>query len=86
MLYDPTRKAITVVVGIKSVTENDSEPDYSWTNKFAEGTLRILKCPINLSENELVFDGFNKGQSPFRNITHEQYRKLMGQRFDTESG
>lgn len=82
LLYDRVRKAITVEVEIKSVTKTNSEADFPWTNEFAEGTLHILEPPVPLSEIQMVLDKFTKGQSPFRNLTREQYRKLIGHRSD----
>jgi hypothetical protein len=87
MLYDTKRKAITVEVEIKGVARTESEAGYPWTNEFAEETLHIFKRPIPLGDIQIVqgFENFGRSRSAFRNITHEQYRKLLGQRSDTAS-
>ena len=80
LLYDPTRQGITVEVEIDAVTQNDSDPGYPWTHKFAEHTLHILEDPIPLSRIESIegFNRFGRDRSAYRNITHEQYRMLTG--------
>jgi len=75
MLYDGTRKGITVEVEIEKVEETGSEPDYPWTNEFARGTLCFFEPPIPLSRIQSVFESFRKSRA-IRNITHEHYRKL----------
>jgi hypothetical protein len=83
MLYDRTRRAITLEVEIKKVSRTDSEPDYPWTNVFAPGTLFVFGEPITLDRIRAVrgFESFGvhpKDRSPYRNMTHEQYRQLRG--------
>lgn len=84
LLYDGTRKGITVEVEIKKVKRTDTEPDYPWTNLFAPDTLHIFEPAIALSSIRGVagFENFGvhkKDRSPYRNITHEQYRELKGE-------
>ena len=91
MLYDRTRQGITAEVEIREVKRTDSEPDYPWTNVFAPGTLHIFEHPIPLSDIRKVqgfesFGLYRKDRSAFRNITHEKYRELTGQRSNTGSG
>lgn len=72
------RQGITVEVEIKEVKSNDTEPDFPFTNVFEPGTLRFFEPPIPLNRIRGVkgLENFAKGQSAFRNITHEQYREL----------
>jgi hypothetical protein len=81
LLYDRTRKAITVEVEIEGVSLTNSEPDYPWTNNFAPGTLIVFAEPITLDRIRAVkgFANFGlhpKDRSPFRNMTQEQYQQL----------
>jgi hypothetical protein len=80
-MYDRSRKAVTVEVEIKKVKLTNAEPNYPWTNVFEPGTLRILEPPIPLNHIHTIsgFENFGvhkKDRSPYRNITHEQYRQL----------
>jgi len=77
MLY-VRRQGITVEVEIKEVKSNDTEPDFPFTNVFEPSTLRFFEPPIPLNRIRGVkgLENFAKGQSAFRNITHEHYRKL----------
>ena len=81
MLYDRTRKGITVEVEIHEVRRTDSELDYPWSNIFVHDKLFIYRKPIPLSRIQTIpgFDNFGvhrKDRSAYRNITHEQYRQL----------
>ena len=78
LLYDKTRKGITVEVEIAEVKRTDAEPKFPWSNYFVQDTLVIFPRPIPLDHIRAVpgLDKFGIGQSAFRNITHEQYRKL----------
>lgn len=79
LLYDRTRKAITVEVEIREVRETRKEEGYPYTNSFAPGTLSVLPEPISVERVRRILPGFGehrKDRSPYRNITHEQYRQL----------
>lgn len=81
LLYDRTRQGITAEVEIYKVERTDTEADYPWTNEFASGTLRFFEPPIRLGCIRSLkgfedFGVYRKDRSPFRNITHEQYRQL----------
>ncbi|MFO0803000.1 MAG: hypothetical protein U0791_07755 [Gemmataceae bacterium] len=78
LLYDPKRKAITVVVEISEVTQTDDHPRFPWSNYFADGTLKVLRHPISRDLIKLIpgLETFGKGRSPFRKITHEQLAHL----------
>ena len=81
LLYDRTRQAITLEVEIQKVSRTNSEPDYPWTNEFAPGTIRVFEPPISLSQLRLIngfenFGVYKKDRSPYRNLTHSQYREL----------
>lgn len=81
LLYDRTRKGITAEVEIRKVELTSAEPDYPWTNEFEPGTLRVFSEPIPLSHIQTItgfenFGVYRKDRSPYRNITHSQYREL----------
>jgi len=78
LLYDKTRNGITVEFEIDKVKRTDAEAGYPWTNIFAPGTLRFFEPPVSLNHIRSVsgLNSFGKGQSPYQNITHEQYRLL----------
>jgi hypothetical protein len=81
LLYDGTRKAITVEVEILSVKQTAAEAGYPWTNEFVMDSLHVFEEPIPLSQIQTVegyenFGVHKKDRSAFRNLTHEQYRKL----------
>ena len=82
ILYDHTRKALTVEVEIKSVKRTDDEEGFPWTNEFVPGTLRVFDPPIPVTEVLVLdaFKGFGKERSPYRKLTQEQYRQLMANR------
>jgi hypothetical protein len=79
LLYDKNLKAITVEVEISKSEKTNEELDYPWSNYFAQNTLVIMEPPIKIDDiQQLVgFEKFTKGQSPYRNLTHEQYKQLM---------
>jgi hypothetical protein len=82
LLYDRTRKGVTAEVEIKKVELTNAEPDYPWTNEFEPGTLRVFSEPIPLSHIQTItgfenFGVYKKDRSPYRNITHSQYRQLL---------
>lgn len=82
MLYDRTRAGITLEVEIAEVIKANSEPEYPWTNVFAPGTIRVFDPPIPLTWIRTVkeFENFGlhrRDRSPYRTITHEQYRQLI---------
>lgn len=84
LLYDRRRQGITAEVEIEKVRRTNAELDYPWTNLFAPSTLRFFEPPIPLSCIRRVagfesFGVYRKDRSPYRNITHEQYRELTGQ-------
>lgn len=81
LLYDHTRKALTVEAEIESVAKTNSEPDYPWTNKFVPGTVKLFDPPIPLEHIRTLenFQDFGKDRSAFRNLTRDQYRLLLGQ-------
>jgi hypothetical protein len=81
LLYDRKKQGITAEVEIQSVKRTDVEPGFPWTNEYAPGTLRFFEPPISLSRirNLPGFANFGlhkKDRSPYRNITHEEYRQL----------
>lgn len=78
LLYDKILKAITVEVEIEKVLENKAEPRFPWSNRFAEGTLKIIEPPIKIDIIQQIagFKDFSKNRSPYRNLTHEQYKQL----------
>ena len=82
ILYDRTKKAITVEVEIREVMETKEAREYPWSNKFIPETLKTYKKPI-IVENIRKISGFEnfgvhrKDRTPIRNLTHEQYRELM---------
>jgi hypothetical protein len=80
MLYDGTRKEITVEVEIQEVKQNLSDQDFPWSNVFVQGTLRVFDPPIPLDHIRMVpkLERFGKGQAPFYKLTYEQYRALKG--------
>lgn len=79
ILYDHTRKSLTVEVEIGSVKRTDHEEGFPWTNEFVPETLRILHPPIPLAEIRALdaFKDFGKERSPYRKLTQEQYKQLM---------
>lgn len=83
MLYDRTRQGITAEVEIEKVKRTCRGGNYPWTNVFAPGTLHLFEHPLPLFLIREVpgfenFGLYRKDRSAFRNITHEQYRKLTG--------
>jgi len=79
LLYDKNVKAITVEVEIEKVVQTNDERDYPWSNYFAPGTLVIMENPIKIDFIQRLagFHNFAKERSPYRNLTHEQYKQLM---------
>lgn len=78
LLYDPVVRGITVEVGVERVSEARKEEGFPWTNTFVPETIRFFEPPIGLDRIREVdgLHGFAKNQSPYRNLTHEQYREL----------
>jgi len=78
LLYDKTRHGITMEVEIEEVKRMNEEIAYPWTNIFAPNTLRFFEPPVSLNHIRSVsgLHSFGKRQSPYQNITHEQYRLL----------
>ncbi len=91
LLYDRTRKAITVEIEIAKVVgpdEVDESKAYPWSNQFEKESISILNKPIQLKQIRLVpgFENFGvhrKDRSPYRNITREQYQAL---KIDEQTG
>jgi hypothetical protein len=84
LLYDHTRKGLTVEAEIGSVAKTNSEPDYPWTNELVPGTMKLFDPPIPLEhirtlENFQDFGVPRKDRNAFRNLTRDQYRLLLGQ-------
>jgi len=84
LLYDHTRKGLTVEAEIGSVVETRSEPEYPWTNKIVAGSMKFFHPPIPLQRiRSLVhfqdFGVHRKDRNAFRNLTREQYRLLVPQ-------
>lgn len=79
LLYDKNLRAITLEVEIAEVERTNQEVDYPWTNRFAPNTLRVFTMPIPVAMIEILdgFANFVHERAPYRNITHEQYSKLM---------
>jgi hypothetical protein len=85
LLYDRTRQGVTVEVEIDRVECAEATSAYPWANVFAPATLRVLEPPIPLSVIRRVsgfqhFGLYRKDRSPYRNVTHEQYRELTAER------
>jgi len=78
LLYDKNRKAITLEVEIVKVEETNEEADYPFTNWFAKDKLKIFEVPIEAEIIEKIkgFNNFTHERSPYRNLTHEQYKEL----------
>ncbi len=78
LLYDKNLKAITIEVEIERVERTNEEPNYPWSNYFAPDTMVIMKKPITIDAIQGLdgFGNFSKERSPYRNLTHEQYRQL----------
>lgn len=81
ILYDRTRKAVTVEVEIESVKRTYCGGDYPWTNKFAAGTLKVYQKSIPAEKIRRIsgFSNFGvhrKDRSPIRNLNHEQYAAI----------
>ena len=79
LLYDRTRQAITLEVEISEVKKTDEYKEYPWSNKFAPGSLKVYKNPIEVANIEKIerFEKYRISRSAHRNLTHEQYRQLM---------
>lgn len=78
LLYDPSRRAITVEVEISQVIRTNEEEGFPLSNKFVPGSLEVYKNPIKI-ENIRKIEGFERfgiGQRTYRNLTHEQYKQL----------
>ena len=82
LLYDKYVKAITVEVEIKEVKETNEELDYPWSNYLVLDKSVIFPKPIKINYIQQLA-GFEKfatkegGQTPYRNLTHDQYNQLM---------
>lgn len=84
LLYDGTRKELTVEAEIESVEHTSSKTDYPWTNKIVRGSMKFFNPPISLQrirslEHFQDFGVHRKDRGAFRNLTREQYRLLVGQ-------
>lgn len=79
LLYDPEVQGITVEVAVERVREARQEEGFPWTNTLVPETLRFFEPPIGRERIRRVagLHGFAKNQSPYRNLTHEQYRELV---------
>lgn len=79
ILYDHSRKALTVEVEIKSVKRTDEEEGFPWTNEFVPGTLRVFDPPIPVADVRALdaFKDFGKERSPYRKLTQQHYKQLM---------
>ena len=89
-LYDKTR-GITVEVEIEKVKRTDVYRGYPWFNLLWPGVLYFFEPPIPLSHILSVagFESFGfhkKDRSPYRNITHAQYRQLTADQHTAELG
>jgi hypothetical protein len=83
LFYDRTRQAITAECEIKSVKRVSPTGNYPWRNSIAPGTLHPFDTQIPLSALRTIegfenFGRYQKDRSAYRNITQDQYRKLMG--------
>jgi len=79
VLYDAEVRGITVEVIVERVSEARRAEGFPWTNTFVPETLRFFDPPIGREELRRV-DGlhsFARNQSPYRNLTHQQYRELV---------
>ncbi len=59
ILYDSTRKALTLEVEIQEVKEQNDDPGYPWSNVFTPGTLKIYETPVSV-ESIRKINGFEK--------------------------
>lgn len=80
LLYDKVLKAITVEGEVKRGERTRYFKDYPYTHFFAPGTLRKLPVPIKRARIRQLkrFEYFGKCQNAAWNLTHEEYRELMG--------
>lgn len=81
ILYDRTRKGLTLEVEIQNVKKTNRYKDYPWTNKFVAGTLKVYRKTISAEKIRLIngFENFGvhrKDRSPIRNLTREQYAAI----------
>jgi len=81
ILYDRTRKGLTVEVEIQKAKRTNRYRDYPWTNKFVTGTLKVYRKSISAEKIRLIsgFKNFGihrKDRSPIRNLTLEQYAAI----------
>lgn len=82
LLYDGIAGSITAEVEIKRVEHIPYERDFPSSNVFA-GEPTIFPSPISLAHIRSIpgfenFGKYQKDRSPYRNITREQYRQLVG--------
>lgn len=78
MLYDPEKKALTAEWEIKKLEKN-MRRKFPYRYIFTPKSLRIYNPPVPLRHIERIegFETFGKERSPVRNLTREQYDKLM---------
>lgn len=83
LLYDRTRQAITAEGVINRVKHTKEGRGFPWVNYFEPGSINVYSTPIPIEHIHTVpgFENFGqhrKDRTPYRNITHEQYRLLRG--------
>lgn len=84
LLYDRTRRGVTVEAEIGKVVETHLEADYPWNNEIVPETIRFFDPPIPLDRLRSLeyfqdFGVHRKDRNAFRNLTREQYHLLVGQ-------
>lgn len=82
ILYDSTRKALTLEVEIQEVKEQNEDPGYPWSNVFTPGTITIYETPIPVESLRQIegfknFSVYKKDRSAYRNVTAQQYESLI---------
>jgi hypothetical protein len=82
LLYDREQQGITAEVEIEKVEHVPWERNFPSRNVFASDP-KIFKTPILLDHIRSIlgfenFGKYRKDRSPYRNVTREQYRQLVG--------
>ena len=80
MLYDPSRKEITVEFKIAKVEPKKGRGKYSCRNSIVSNTVEKYSKPIPLSHIESIpgFENFGRGRAGAWNVTREEYALLRG--------
>lgn len=77
ILYDPSRRALTVEAEIRRVVKERGK--YPWRNKFINKHPKIYDRPIPVKILEKIkkFENFSKCRASHMNLTHDEYNELM---------